>query len=163
MTKEQILTAIISAIISAFVSSFAKPFTEKIFEVIMPNTKKVISFIKKVFFFILRYGLASFWIIKLLISTTIPFDKFWVLQFCIQFLILGIIVSFDIFLLYFTKHLTITKNQSLVIEDLAKTTESHNKHIQQLAEVTCELSQVIKKHFSITKKILGKPNEEKAR
>lgn len=159
MTKEQILTIVISATVSAVVSSFAKPFTEKIFAAIMPDTKKIISFMKKAFFFILRYGPTTFLIIRLLFLTDLPFDKFWVLQFCIQFFILGIIVSFDISFLFFDKHFAITKDQSSIIGDLAKTAKGHNEILQRLAETTGDLSQVTKEHFGITKKLLDKTDE----
>lgn len=153
MTNEQILTIIISATVSAVVSSFAKPFMEKILAAIMPDTKKVASFMKKLLFFILRYGPASFWIIRLLVLTNLPFDKFWVLQFCLQFLILGVIISFDISYYFINNHIQITNEQLSVIKSLAETTGEHKK-------VLVSLTETAEKQLGLTEKVIALRREE---
>jgi len=159
MTKEQILTIVISATVSAVVSSFAKPFTEKIFEAIMPDAKKIISFMKKAFFFILRYGLAIFWIIRLLVLTSLTFDKFWVLQFCIQFFILSVTVSFDVFFLFFNNHFSITIGQSSLIGDIIESVKRQNEILYRLTEANGKSSQNTKDQIGMTKPLLDNPDE----
>jgi hypothetical protein len=139
MTNEQIITIIISATVSAIVSSFAKPFTEKIFAVIMPDAKKVISFMKKVFFFIFRYGPTSFWIIRLFILSDLPFDKYWVLQLSINILILGIIISLDISSIFLNKHYATTEkiislmsDQNKLIIDVSNATNRNHETLINL-------------------------------
>ena len=140
MTNEQIITIVISSAVSAVVSSIARPFTEKIFATFMPDTKTIISFLKKAFFLLVRYGVCIFWIIRLLISTDLPFDKIWVLQFSLQFLILSVTASFDIFMSFFVEHFQITKENSIAITRIAEvaieTTDVLSKMTKVIEEQT---------------------------
>lgn len=98
MTNEQIIAYAVSIVFAPV----ANLILEKYVKPIMPEAKKLISYIKKFFLFIIRYGLPISGIIDLMADRRIPVDKNFVLFMSTFF---GLILYYALVNL-FTVHLS---------------------------------------------------------
>lgn len=143
MTNHEIFLAIISAIVSGITTTIAKPIVEKAFSFAAIKAKRIRVFLRSILFLILRYGLPIFLIIKLLFSYG-EIDRFWILQFCLQFFVLAVVVSYDITLFFITKNLEVISKS---VNAMGRMQDNNDVTISLIKEVM----ETNKMHLKLTK------------
>ena len=108
MTKSQIIFNIITPIIIGVVASFSKSIFDRILATYNPDTKKLISYIKKSLIFIFRYMIPIIALILVFIFEN--FNKFFVINISILIFVIIMNIFLDVFSLFINKfELIITK------------------------------------------------------
>ena len=91
MTKQQMIYMIVGAVIS----SFSNVIFDKILGPYIPDKKKLSSYIRFFFFFILRYALPICEVIYLMVRFDI-INKFFILSMCVAFSTLILNINIDV-------------------------------------------------------------------
>jgi hypothetical protein len=103
MTNQQIIN-IILAIIVGVVSAFSKSIFDKLFAEYKPDTKKIVSRIKKFILIFFRYLLPIFALVSLSLKD-IKVDKPFVISFSFILFILVLNIFFDVLFNYYDKNI----------------------------------------------------------
>ncbi len=95
MDKQTIIFLVFTFIVSGIVAPFSKSFFDRIFTTYNPDPKKIVSRLKVVVLFILKYGFPIAGIIYLTIKS--PIGKFYILSMCFYFFIIVFNFILDIY------------------------------------------------------------------
>lgn len=95
MDNKLIITMILAIITNGILVPFTKPIADKLWAPYNPDTKKIISGIKKILLFSIRYVLLIIVTINLIIRTE-SVSKLFVVQICLSFSLLIISIMFDV-------------------------------------------------------------------